>query len=367
MSQLLRYTPLNDEQRDYLNSLETSGENLLSLISDILDLSKIEAGRVTLEYQDFSLRKAIQDVVICQKSLIFKKGLQLAIEVSEELPELFRGDPLRLKQILMNLLGNAVKFTQQGTIRITADMLRENALHAVVRLGVHDTGVGISPLVLERIFAPFVQADASTTRKFGGTGLGLTICRRLAALMGGTIRVESAEGEGSSFYLELPLNIRPCQMVVEDEGQQLKEISDGRKLKILVAEDNVVNALLITKSLEKLGHQHTLVANGQEALDAWQQDDTFDCLLLDLQMPVMGGDEVVRRIRQHELHKGGHVPVFAVTAYALRGDRERFMQLGFDDYLVKPLKLSLLRQALCRLDSYTDAVSPQGTGHTNHA
>ena len=366
MSQLLRYTPLNDEQLDYLNSLETSGENLLSLISDILDLSKIEAGRVTLEYQDFSLRKAIQDVVICQKSLIFKKGLQLVIEVSEELPELFRGDPLRLKQILMNLLGNAVKFTQQGTIRITADMLRENALHAVVRLGVHDTGVGINHQVLERIFAPFVQADTSTTRKFGGTGLGLTICRRLAALMGGTIRVESTEGVGSSFYLELPLYIRPCQMVVEDEGQQLKEISDGRKLKILVAEDNVVNALLITKSLEKLGHQHTLVANGQEALDAWQQD-TFDCLLLDLQMPVMGGDEVVQRIRQHEAHNGAHVPIFAVTAYALRGDRERFMQLGFDDYLVKPLKLSLLRQTLCRLNSSAATVSPTDLNHTDYA
>lgn len=367
MSQLLRYTPLNDEQLDYLNSLETSGENLLSLINDILDLSKIEAGRVTLEYQDFSLRKAIQDVVLCQKSLIFKKGLQLSIEVADDLPELFRGDPLRVKQILMNLLGNAVKFTKQGTIRITAAMLQVNALNAVVRLGVHDTGVGINPQVLERIFAPFVQADASTTRKFGGTGLGLTICRRLAALMEGTIRVESTEGEGSSFYLELPLHIRPNQMMVEDEsGLQLTENSETKKLKILVAEDNLVNALLITKSLERLGHQYTLVANGQEALDAWQQD-TFDCLLLDLQMPVMGGDEVVQRIRQHEAHNGMHVPIFAVTAYALRGDRERFMQLGFDDYLVKPLKLSLLRQALCRLDSYAGAVPPKDTSHTDHA
>jgi len=210
MTHLLRFTELTPTQQDYLESLELSAANLLSLISDILDLSKIEAGKVELEYTDFSLRQAISDLVATQIAHAYEKRLQIIPQVADEIPQLVSGDQLRCKQILLNLLNNAIKFTDQGSITIRAGMVAQSEGQLVVRLTVTDTGIGMTPEVLQRVFASFEQADNSTTRKYGGTGLGLSISRQLAELMGGRIWAESVPGVGSSFHLELPFPVRPA-------------------------------------------------------------------------------------------------------------------------------------------------------------
>ncbi len=210
MTHLLRFTELTPTQQDYLESLELSAANLLSLISDILDLSKIEAGKVELEYTDFSLRQAISDLVATQIAHAYEKRLQIIPQVADEIPQLVSGDQLRCKQILLNLLNNAIKFTDQGSITIRAGIVARSEGQLVIRLTVTDTGIGMTPEVLQRVFASFEQADNSTTRKYGGTGLGLSISRQLAELMGGRIWAESVPGAGSSFHLELPFPVRPA-------------------------------------------------------------------------------------------------------------------------------------------------------------
>jgi len=201
MSQLLRFTELTPEQKEYLDTLEQSGKNLITLLSDILDLSKIEAGRMEVECSAFSLRTVIQEAVANQKARIIQKKLELVLDLPEELPDMLAGDSLRLKQVLLNLLGNAIKFTQKGSITVAASLLSKQDAGDVIRLEVRDTGIGIPAPVQQRLFTPFMQADGSTTRDYGGSGLGLAICRRLTELMGGTIRLESEVGIGSSFFV----------------------------------------------------------------------------------------------------------------------------------------------------------------------
>ncbi len=347
MAQLLRFTPLDSEQEEYLSSIETSADNLLSLINDILDLSKIESGKLEPEYADFSLSKAISDIITTQLSRINQKQLQVKTSLSPAVPDLVLGDQLRFKQILLNLLGNAIKFTDHGSISISTNLIEQHDQHLVVRLTVSDTGVGITPEAMDRIFAPFTQADSSTTRKYGGSGLGLAICRKLADLLGGRIWCESQAGAGSSFHLELPFVAQrsPHAAVAGSVDEPLPE---GPPMTILVAEDNPMNANFIAKLLEKLGHQVSLVENGRQALEQWRAG-SFDCILMDVQMPEMGGDEAVSLIRQEEALRGSRTPIIALTAHALRGDRERLLACGFDNYLAKPVTVPLLRHALAEL------------------
>ena len=346
MAQLLRFTELTPEQQEYLDTLEQSGKNLISLLSDILDLSKIEAGRLEVEFNSFSLRRVIQEVVDKQKARIIQKKLELVLELPEELPDMLTGDSLRLKQILLNLLGNAIKFTQQGSITIVATLLSEQDDKVIIRLEIRDTGIGIPAPVQHRLFSPFVQADSSATRKFGGSGLGLVICQRLTELMGGSISFSSEAGKGSSFFVELPFT--------KVQHEVLKEASDNfvpveavfpRPLQILIAEDNDLNARTLMGMLIKLEHQTMVVENGEQALNKWHER-TWDCILMDVQMPVLDGRLAMAAIRQQERVLGGHIPIIAVTAHAMPGDRERLLAEGFDGYLSKPLSLKLLVEVL---------------------
>ncbi len=351
MAELLGFTELTPRQQEYLDCIRSSGKSLLALINDVLDLSKIEAGKVELECRDFSVRQSIQDVVNTQLSTIFKKHLDLTVSLADELPEVVKGDQLRFKQILLNLLGNAVKFTPTGSITITADLLEQQQFSTLVRVAVRDTGIGMTSEVQQRIFEPFAQADTSTTRSYGGTGLGLSICLQLANLMGGTITVESCEGQGSCFCLDLPFRAgsAAADRLGADMMQPEETGWEGPPLTVLIAEDNGTNLMYLQGLLGKLGLGTTTTAeNGWQALERWQQGG-IDLILMDIQMPEMDGDQALRLIRQEEQQHGGHTPVIALTAYALRGDRERLLQAGFDGYLPKPLNMTALRDELQRV------------------
>ena len=348
MAQLLQFTDLTPEQQEYLQCLDSSTKNLLTLLNDILDLSKIESGKIELEHTIFSLRQSIQDVITTQTTLIRQKQLQLTTDLPDDLPELLHGDPLRIKQILLNLLGNAIKFTETGSINIAASISDRQENSLTLCLSVSDTGIGMTPEALERIFAPFEQADNSTTRKYGGTGLGLTICRRLAGLMGGSIRAESEPAKGSCFLVELPFELHKEQQMQQSEPAAQTCGTGTRNLKLLLAEDNALNATTLIAMLKKLGHQTELACNGQQALNKLL-NGRYDCILMDISMPVMGGDETTRIIREAELQTGQHIPIIALTAHALRGDREQFLNSGFDGYVSKPVNLQQLAAELDRL------------------
>jgi len=350
MSQLLHFTELTAEQQEYLESIELSANNLLALINDILDLSKIEAGKAELHAVDFSLRQSIDDLIATQQSSIAEKRLQVELAIDEQVPDLIYGDQLRCKQILLNLLGNAIKFSERGGITISAALVSRQDDNVVIRLGVADTGIGMPPEALERIFNPFEQADSSTTRQYGGTGLGLSICRKLAELMGGRIWAESSLGAGSRFYLELPFLLRHTGRPAEAaDGLDAQIFRSDTPLNVLVAEDNPINARYIEALLGRIGHRVVVVGNGQEVLETLKQRD-FDCILMDLQMPQLDGFQAVTAIRSRERETGEpHLPVIALTAHALRGDREAILAKGFDGYVAKPVELRLLFTELARV------------------
>ncbi len=346
MTHLLRSTKLDPEQDEYLENVELSAQSLLTILSDILDISKVEAGKLELEFADFSLRQTIHEVVGGQAYRIRQKGLELACNLPEELPDILQGDQLRVKQIILNLLGNAIKFTAQGQISIEVRQVSREGNRVTLRLSVRDTGIGISAAAMERIFAPFEQADSSTTRRYGGTGLGLSICRRLVELMGGRIWAESTEGVGSCFHVELPFLLQKQPEQPQPQVRvMLPERKPTRPLKILLAEDNLINARSMTVILGRMGHLVTTAENGLQALEQWRSAD-WDCILMDLQMPVLDGIEATRMIRQEEQQRGEHTAVIALTAHALRGDRERILAEGFDDYIAKPVDISLLLETL---------------------
>ncbi|QOX79639.1 response regulator [Trichlorobacter lovleyi] len=346
MTELLRFTELTPEQQEYLSDIKTSADNLLSIINDILDLSKIEAGKIELEAVDFSLQQCLRDITAMQMSKIFEKHLQADIQIDPKIPEFVRGDQLRVKQILLNLLSNAVKFTAHGKISIQASLQESRNDLLIIRIEVADTGIGIAAEALDRIFDPFTQADTSTSRRFGGTGLGLTICRQLAELMGGRIWVESAAGTGSRFHLELPFK-RPAEPPPEPSAQQLSALTLPRQkpLTILVAEDNLLNQRTAVLLLQKAGHHPLCAENGQQALEIWRKE-AIDLILMDLHMPCMSGGEALSAIRAEEEISGKHTPVIALTADALKGTREALLQQGFDAYLTKPFRLEVLLKTL---------------------
>ena len=341
MTQLLEMTKLTEEQREFVSALKLSGKNLLSLINDILDLSKIEAGKVTIESAEFSLQDCIDHVVLMQKSVIFGKGLKLDLEVSEDIPQLILGDQLRVKQILNNLLGNAVKFTSQGDITISAQLLEQQDSSLLVQLAVRDSGIGISPENLDKIFKPFVQEDGSITRKYGGTGLGLAISRSLAELMDGNISVESTADSGSCFKVTLPFAVVKEDCAAEESTQKTTISYDASPLLILLVEDDQVCITFQTSLIRKLGHDVVVVNNGGECLTALEHG-RFDIVLMDISMPGMNGEDALREIRRNEQNTALHQKVIALTAYSLRGDKERFMEAGFDGYVSKPMAISEL-------------------------
>ena len=346
MSQLLAYTELNDEQKKYLTAINTSGNNLLILINDILDLSKVEAEKLDINLENFSLRRCINELLATQKSQIENKGLSHSIDVSADVPDALVGDQLRIKQVLLNLLGNAIKFTETGAITITVSEVEQRESGVLLDIAVHDTGIGIPLDIQGNIFEPFTQADSSTTRRFGGTGLGLTICQRLAALMKGSLRVESQEGVGSTFYLRLPFTVA-C-LPTNEEEQRPQILWDGPDQKILLAEDNAINIKYMKTLLEKMGHQVTVAENGRLALDALKTN-SFDLVLMDIQMPEMTGDTALQIIREQKSGHKKHLKVIALTAYAFKDDKEKYIQMGFDGYLAKPIDIKAIAQEMRRV------------------
>jgi len=328
MSHLLRTTELTPEQEQYLENIESSSESLITLISDILDLSKIESGKMELEQVEFSLRTTVSELLDSQQFHIQQKKLVIRTDIPGSVPDIICGDHLRTRQILLNLLGNAIKFTDHGSISVAAELSASAGDRARIHLSVSDTGIGMNHEMIERVFAPFEQADNSTTRRYGGSGLGLAICRRLAELMGGRIWAESSEGVGSTFHVDLPFEIAPVstappeQVPAHDEPEQCL-----LPLDILMAEDNRINADFVARLLERMGHRITVVENGALALGKLARNH-FDCILMDIQMPVMGGDEATRIIREQEQQSGGHIPIIALTAHAMNGERTRLLQHG---------------------------------------
>lgn len=329
-------TELNGEQRDYLETVRTSADALLRIINDILDFSRTDAGGMELDETQFSLSDCLHSAMRIVEADAARKRLRMHCEIAPAMPPMMRGDPERLRQIVLNLLSNAVKFTPQGSIVLTAALESESDAHVCVRITVTDTGIGIPVEKQAVIFEPFRQADGSVTRKYGGTGLGLTISRNLVHLLGGEIRLESTPGKGSTFTFTASFRRSQEQNELKPASRTWRE-SAVRPLSILVAEDNAVNQHLLITILASRGHRVQAASNGLEAVEFFL-DGEYDLILMDLQMPELDGIEATAAIRQSE--KGGaHVPIYAFTAHAMAGDREKCLAAGMDGYLSKPVKL----------------------------
>jgi len=354
MAQLLKMTDLTEEQQEYVDGLMLSGKNLLSLIRDILDLAKIEAGKVKIELTPFNLRRCIEDILLIMKFTAREKELVLNVDFSGAVPPVLVGDQLRVKQILLNLIGNATKFTAKGSITIAVNLLEQDDDPLLVQITVRDTGIGISPAALEEIFLPFVQEDGSMTRRYGGTGLGLTISRRLAELLGGTITVESTQKSGSCFTLVLPFSRAFVSDIVQDVPKNAALSWDGPPLNILLVEDNQANITFGSALLKKLGHNFIVATDGRECLAALEHG-SFDLVLMDIHMPYMSGEEALCEIRRKELGAIFHQPVIALTAFSMRGEKQHFLDQGFDGYITKPIDIKELVREMKRVISVFDA------------
>ncbi len=334
----------NKNQQEFLGMAKHSADNLLVIINDILDFSKIEANKIELESIPISLKDLLTDLFKTAEFPANKKKLMLKTDLSSELPPLILGDPVRLSQIINNLLGNAIKFTDQGQITLSAHLSKEAS--ARLFISVKDTGIGIPEVVQSRIFDAFSQQDVSTTRRFGGTGLGLSICNKLAQLMGGRITVTSHVGEGSQFTLELPVNLPPHAAKIQ-EPEKRSDSTEIRKLNILIAEDNAINQSLMVNLMSRQGHTTSIANNGAEAISMWQSGQ-FDLILMDMQMPVMGGMDATREIRRIELEKNitQRIPIHALTASAMASEQQEAIEAGLDGYLTKPVNRQVLNEVL---------------------
>ncbi|MDO9159153.1 MAG: ATP-binding protein [Burkholderiaceae bacterium] len=357
------------ERREYLDTVKSSADALLGIINDILDFSKIEAGRLTLESISFDLRHTVADTVRLLTRKASEKQLALRCTLPADLPERVRGDPTRLRQILLNLVGNAIKFSEQGEVVVTLAYMATDGGQVGVRFTVADTGIGIPAHKLGTIFEAFSQADVSTTRKFGGTGLGLTITQKLVALLGGEISVESELGRGSAFHFWLPFELERQGVADTPEATPASDAATERMpaLQVLLVEDHPVNQKLATRLLEKWGHRVTLATNGQEAVNRIAEGNRFDVILMDMQMPVLGGVDATVQIRQIEAsHHWPPHPILAMTANAMQGDRERCLAAGMDDYLSKPVRQAELADKLSTLVAGARARATSGESVAPH-
>jgi CheY-like chemotaxis protein len=318
------------------------------LINDILDLSKIEAGKIVLESVEFSLLHCINDIVMMQKYVMYEKGLHLVVDIAEDMPSVLKGDQLRIKQILHNLLGNAVKFTAQGTVTVSASLVEQHDNCVLARITVRDTGIGISAEALETVFKPFIQEDGSITRTYGGTGLGLTISRCLTELLGGSITVESTPGIGSSFTVTLPLVRAADAAMAVEPADHVVVRWDGSPLRVLLVDDDPINILFGKALLNKTGHDVTVAHNGRECLAVLAQHP-FDLVLMDIQMPLMNGEEALCEIRRKESGTAVHQKIIALTAYSMQGEQTKFLGEGFDGYASKPLIIQELMDEMRRV------------------
>lgn len=358
MTDLVLDTELSSTQREYLEMSQESGETLLAIINDILDFSKIEAGHLELAPAPFDLRDSLGDSVRWLTLRAQSKGLKLAFSVASEVPQVLEGDQGRLRQVIVNLVGNAIKFTDRGEVQLNVSRQLKSQATCSLLFSVRDTGIGIPADEQARIFEDFQQADRSTTRNHGGTGLGLAISARLVELMGGRIEVDSAPKRGSTFHFTVDFPI--IQSAEQAPGQDTEsktlhpdaptreDASPLETVRVLLAEDNKVNQTLAMKLLEKLGCQVTVVENGAQAV-ATLTDNEFDIIFMDVEMPEMDGISATKEIRRREQDSKQHIPIVAVTAHAVLGDRERCLASGMDDYLSKPVRINEIKAMLTKI------------------
>jgi PAS domain S-box-containing protein len=339
MTGLALETDLQPDQKEYLELVKSSAEALLSLVTDVLDFSKYEAGKLGLDHTPFSLRTLLREVLRPLALRASIGGLTFESEVGDAVPDHLVGDPLRIGQVLRNLVGNAIKFTQAGkiTVRVREQSIRDDTV--MLQFSIADTGIGIPNEMHRLIFEPFTQADGSTSRKYGGTGLGLSICAGLVEMMDGKIWVESEPGQGSTFHFTIVIGLTAAHAAPDPQanGHQPSK----RSLQILVAEDNSVNQRLAARLLEREGHTVTIVGSGQEAVDQAARG-AFDLILMDVQMPGLDGLQATVRIREKERATGVHVPIVAMTAQAAESDRLRCLACGMDAYVTKPVRVPAL-------------------------
>jgi signal transduction histidine kinase len=345
MAELLLGTPLDEEQREYVETIHESGGSLLGVIGDILDFSKIESGDLTLDEAPFELRSLMNSASTLLSRSIKAKNLEYSCIIPSDLPGKYVGDQLRLSQILSNLIDNAIKFTQEGSITVAVERIDSNPEGDLLSFSVTDTGIGIADEAKTMIFDAFAQADGSTTRRFGGTGLGLAICKELVDAMNGELHVESIPGVGSTFSFSLRLPLYETVTQVQRPGHDNGTSSGFMGRRILVVEDNVVNQSVAAGMLENLGCTVDIATNGEEALVA-VESVKYDLVFMDCQMPGMDGFEATEKIRNMELFSCRRIPIVALTAHAAEKDQQLCISVGMDDYLAKPYSMAQLRTTL---------------------
>lgn len=343
---LLLETEMNDEQTDFAETIRNSGDTLLAIINDILDFSKIEAGHEELELVSFDLKTELRQLFDITSPTATEKNLTQTLNYETSVSSFVIGDPGKVRQVVLNLVSNALKFTKKGGVTINVSRPTNASAASMICISVTDTGIGIKPETQDRLFQPFVQADTSTRRKYGGTGLGLVISKRLAEMMGGDIQIESIEGQGATFHFTASLEASIEQeLEVNEPTPNVQHVENLEDVKFLVVEDNLGNQKLILGMLKKLGLTADTARNGIEALDLYSKT-SYDLIFMDCQMPGMDGFEAAEEIRKKEKQTGHHSIIIALTAMALKGDKERCLEAGMDDYLTKPLEHKTLRSTI---------------------
>ncbi len=358
MTELLMATQLDDTQRQYLDTIHSSADALLTVINDILDFSKVEAGKITIEHIDFNLRQTLKEVTDILQPKARQKNLAFTCRLAPDIAEYYNGDPTRIRQVILNLMGNAIKFTDKGKVTLQVDIKEEHHGTTLLQFKIIDTGIGIQPAVISSLFEPFSQADGATTRKFGGTGLGLAICKKIVRLMDGEINAVSTPGQGSTFRFTASLKVAsPCNVPTHQQplpgsktGGLHTVLTQPKPYRvnssILLVEDNLTNQMVAMGLLRKINIKPDLARNGREAVEACS-GKKYDLIFMDCQMPVMDGLEATRLIRSLK-NKKNRIPIVAMTAHALTGDRGKFIQAGMDDYISKPISLQKIIEVLNR-------------------
>jgi CheY-like chemotaxis protein len=341
MTDLVLMTGLDEEQRGYLYTVKSSTNLLLKVLNDILDYSKIEAGKVNLEKSPFNISNTIDDVIRLFDISAKQKNIGIKLDFDNTIPDIIIGDPVKLRQILCNLLGNGIKFTNQGEVSIKANVVDQIDRSIKIKIIIRDTGIGIAEDKIEKLFKRFSQVDDSNTREFGGTGLGLAISKKLIELMGGGIGVESQLNVGSSFYFDAVFELKDENVNLTEKNMVYMDPFQNKNLepkKVLLVEDDFISRNMLTIVLKKNGHEVIAVENGMEAVIVFEKVN-FDLVLMDINMPIMDGFTATGKIRELERIKGTHLPIIAITAYALSGDREKCIEAGMDDYISKPIDI----------------------------
>jgi len=355
MMELLKETALNEQQLEYVGVAENSGNIMLVIINDILDLSKVESGKLVIEDEKFNLQETIDDLVSLFSKELKEKGVDLLVSIDSDIPNHLLGGQTRFSQVLINLLGNAKKFTNSGEISLTLTLNNISNDDVDLLVSVKDSGIGIAEKSIDKIFESFEQAEINTTRHYGGTGLGLTLCKKLINMMGGDIHVKSKLGEGSDFYF----NIKMKQISEEENTVHHRRASDfNYNANVLVVEDNEVNQMVATGMLKNIGCDITIAENGQLGLDEIQKSD-FDIILMDINMPVLNGCDATIKYREHE-PENEHLPIIALTANILAEDVDTYYEAGMDDYISKPFSADMIRSVLNKWAPQTKVVNESG-------